>query len=71
MELVVRRSAGLATLAKVSFRELQLLLKELFDDLKAANPADFGTKTFDDVDFIQEDPIDTSFIEIRFKVETA
>ncbi len=58
----------MATLITETISKIRISKQELFDDLKASNPGEFGTKVFDDVEYIKEEDTDESFITIQFKV---
>lgn len=59
----------MATLITEQQEMIRLSKQELFDDLKAANPTEFGTKVYADVETMIEDPLDNSYFEIKFKKE--
>jgi len=60
----------MATLVTMQQDVIQISKQELFDTLTTTNPTEFTGKTFNDVETIEEDADDASFIKFTFKKVT-
>ena len=60
----------MATLISEQQDVIRVSKQELFDDMKSANPTEFGSKVFADVEAFEEDPSDNSYVCWKFNKVT-